>query len=118
MGAFVVLETVARRVVGAAAVERFDTYFEQHAATLSFRVAPGYLGQAAELLQAAAERAQALSIRTLQVYVADRDDDPKTACERGGIVPGGPLARSTARRRRVDGHARLHPDALRRRAAR
>ena len=45
-GAFVVLENREQRIVGAAVLKRFDTFHEQHTATLSFRVCPGYFEQA------------------------------------------------------------------------
>ena len=72
-----VLENREQRIVGAAVLKRFDTFHEQHTATLSFRVCPSYFEQASELLTAAAEKARALSIKTLQIYIADCDDDQK-----------------------------------------
>ena len=74
-GAFVVLENPNQRVVGAAVLERFDTFYEQHVAILSFRVCPSYFEQAPELLNAAGRRAKELSIKTLQSYIADCDDE-------------------------------------------
>ncbi len=76
-GACVVLENPDRRVVGIASFERVDTYHEQHTATLSFRVCPAYTSQTAELLDAAAEQADELSIGILQTHIADCDDDQK-----------------------------------------
>ena len=49
--------------------------YEQHVATLSFRVCPSYFGQASELLRVAAQKARELSITTLQIYIADCDDE-------------------------------------------
>ena len=85
-GAFVVLETCEQRLVGTAVLKRFDTFHEQHIATLSFRVCPSYFEQGAELLTAAAEKATALSIQGLQIYIADCDDDQKEMARAGGFV--------------------------------
>lgn len=85
-GAFVVLENREQRVVGTAVLKRFDTFQEQHIATLSFRVCPSYFDQGAELLTAAAEKAKALSIQGLQIYVADCDDDQKEMLKAAGFV--------------------------------
>jgi len=74
-GVLLVLENHKQRVVGVAALERFDTFYEQHVATLSFRVCPSYFGQVSELLIVAAQKARELSITTLQIYIADCDDD-------------------------------------------
>jgi L-amino acid N-acyltransferase YncA len=90
-GAFVVLENPKRRVVGAAVLERFDTFYEQHVATLSFRVAPSYLGQASELLNAAAQKAKALSIKVLQIYTADCDNEQKALVKAAGFAEEGRL---------------------------
>ena len=85
-GAFVVLENREQRIVGAAVLKRFDTFQEQHIATLSFRVCPSYFEQGAELLTAAAEKAKALSIQGLQIYIADCDDDQKKMLKTVGFV--------------------------------
>lgn len=74
-GVLLVLENHKQRVVGVAALERFDTFYEQHVAILSFRVCPSYFGQAPELLKVAAQKARELSITTLQIYIADCDDE-------------------------------------------
>jgi len=74
-GVLLVLENHKQRVVGVAALERFDTFYEQHVATLSFRVCPSYFGQVSELLIVAAQKARELSITTLQIYIADCDDE-------------------------------------------
>lgn len=84
-GACVVLENPAKRAVGVAALERSDTFYEQHVATLSFRVAPGYFGQAPELLEAAAQKARERAIRVLQIHIADCDDDQKELAVKGGF---------------------------------
>ena len=84
-GACVVLENPKRRVVGVAALERTDTFYEQHVATLSFRVHPGYFSQVPELLDAAAKRAAERAIGVLQVYVADCDDDQKELLKGAGF---------------------------------
>ena len=76
-GAFLVLENSEQRIVGAAVLKRFDTFHEQHIATLSFRVCPSYFEQAPELLTAATEKARELSIKALQIYIADCDEDQK-----------------------------------------
>ena len=85
-GAFVVLENREQRIVGTAVLKRFDTFHEQHIATLSFRVCPSYFDQGAELLTAAAEKAKALSIQGLQIYIADCDDDQKEMVKQAGFV--------------------------------
>lgn len=84
-GACVVLENARNRVVGVAALERVDTFYEQHVATLSFRVCPGYFAQVPALLDAAAKKAGELSIGLLQVYVADCDDDQKELVKAAGF---------------------------------
>lgn len=84
-GAFVVLESPEKRVVGAAALERSDSYLEQHVATLSFRVAPEYLRQTRDLLEAAADRARAQSITILEVYLADYDREQKELLTAAGF---------------------------------
>ena len=85
-GAFVVLENREQRIVGAAVFKRFDAFQEQHTATLSFRVCPSYFGQVPELLTAAAERAQALSLRSLQVNIAACDDEQKQLVRTAGFL--------------------------------
>ena len=85
-GAYLVLESPQKRVVGAAAFERLGTYYEQHAAVLSFRVCPAYFSQARELLDAAASRAAELSIGLLQVHVADRDEEQKALVLSAGFT--------------------------------
>ena len=67
-------------------MERFDTFYEQHSAVLSFRVIPGYFDQATDLLSQAARRAEELSIRTLQTYVADSDDEQKQLLRSAGFL--------------------------------
>ena len=85
-GAFVVLENREQRIVGTAVLKRFDTFHEQHIATLSFRVCPSYFNQAAEFLTAAAEKAKALSIQGLQIYIADCDNDQKETVKKIGFA--------------------------------
>jgi L-amino acid N-acyltransferase YncA len=85
-GAFVVLENPKQRLVGTAVFQRFDTFYEQHVATLSFRVCPGYFDQAAELLTAASQKARELSINTLQIYIADCDAEQKELVKSAGFV--------------------------------
>ena len=72
-------------MVGAAALERSDSYLEQHVATLSFRVAPEYLRQTRDLLEAAADRARAQSITILEVYLADYDREQKELLTAAGF---------------------------------
>ena len=62
-------------MVGAAAMERADTFQEQHVATLGFRTTPEYAEQTADLLDAAMEKAKSISIRTLQISIAACDED-------------------------------------------
>ena len=85
-GAFVVLENREQRLVGTAVLKRFDTFHEQHIAMLSFRVCPSYFEQGPELLTAAAEKAKALSIQGLQIYIADCDNDQKEMAKQAGFV--------------------------------
>ena len=73
MGALMVLEKPGKKAVGAAVLKRFDTFYEQHAALLSFRVVPSYFHQAGELLHTAAKKAESLSIAKLSVYIAECD---------------------------------------------
>ena len=77
-GAVLVLENPAKRMVGLAALNRIDTYYEQHVATLSFRVCPAYLSQARDLLRRMLDIARRISIGIVQVHVADVDEDQKT----------------------------------------
>ena len=93
------LENAKRRLVGLAMVERRGTFAEQHTGILSFRVAPAFSGQAADLLGATVERCAALEIAVLHVYLADCDDDQKQLLEEAGF---GEEARFK-RRLRVDG---------------
>ncbi len=73
------------RLVGAAAVVRENTYFEQHVAALSFRVCPAYMNQGPELIDAAAAKAEELGIGILQVRVADCDEDQKELVRTAGF---------------------------------
>lgn len=84
-GACIVLENPDKRVVGIASLERAGTYFEQHVATLSFRVCPAYTGQTAQLLDAAAEQANELSIGILQTHISDCDREQKELVESCGF---------------------------------
>ena len=106
-GVFVVLENGEQRIVGTAVLKRFDTFHEQHIAILSFRVCPSYFGQGSELLAAAAEKARALSIQGLQVYIADCDDDQKEMVKAAGFVEEARLEESTLRRRKPHRYACL-----------
>ena len=87
-GAFLVLEASGSRVVGAAAFRREDTFYEQHVATLSLRVARGYFSLAAELLETAAARAAALGIRQLALPVAAEDHEPRRLAAAAGFEEG------------------------------
>lgn len=83
-GGVVALESPKSSLVGLAAFHRIDSYMEQHVGTLSFRVSPAYYGQAAELLEAAAQRAADLSIAVLQTFVAEGDHDQAELLEAAG----------------------------------
>ena len=72
-GSFSVLENPKGYVVGAAAIERKDTFVEQHVATLGFRITPEYESQLGELLLDVEDRARSISIRTLQIPMASCD---------------------------------------------
>jgi RimJ/RimL family protein N-acetyltransferase len=84
-GALLALENPKQRVVGMAILERLDTFYEQHVATLSFRVCPDYLQQASELLEASAQRARELSIKILNIYIAECDDEQKELVKAAGF---------------------------------
>jgi GNAT superfamily N-acetyltransferase len=84
-GALLVLENHKQRVVGVAAIERFDTFYEQHVALLSFRVCPSYFEQASELLNAIVRKARELSITTIQTYIADCDDEQIQLVKKAGF---------------------------------
>lgn len=84
-GEVLVLESPANSVVGLAAFHRMDSYYEQHVADFSFRVCPAYYAQAGELLAQALQRAEELSIDTLQVRIADVDDGQKKLIRRAGF---------------------------------
>ncbi len=88
-GGCLVLENPRKRVVGLAAFERMDTFQEQHAAQLSFRVCPAYFGQARELLDAAAAQAAEMSIGVLQVYVGERDGEQMDLLREAGFSEEG-----------------------------
>jgi RimJ/RimL family protein N-acetyltransferase len=72
-GGFLVLENLTGAIVGASVFERIGTFYEQHVATMSFRVTPPYEMQAVGLLAGTIDRARALNIRTLQISVAACD---------------------------------------------
>lgn len=103
-GAFLVLETSDSRVVGAVAFRRFDTFCEQHVAYLSFRLGRAHFDRAADLLDAAAERAAALGIGQLAMMVAAEDDEQRRLAESAGFAEG---ARWPRRLRSGDGFTDL-----------
>ncbi len=74
-GTFLILENQEKRVVGAAVFERLNTFREQHAATLGFRICPTYMGQASDLLESIYQEAERLDVRTLQIHAAGCDED-------------------------------------------
>ena len=84
-GLIMVLENPRRRVVGCAIVERLPTFHQQHVAQLSFRLAPEYGDQTAELLDAAASRAHRIGISVLQAYAAEGDGSAGQALEQAGF---------------------------------
>ena len=84
-GVFLSMENPRGRLVGTAAVERRDTFYEQHVGTLSFRIHPAYFDQTTELLQATAGRARELSITVLQVYLAACDTKQKDLLAAAGF---------------------------------
>ena len=84
-GVTVALENPAGRLVGAAALVRENAYFEQHVATLSFRVCPAYMDQGPEMLEAAAAKAEALGIGILQIRIADCDQDQRQLVRTAGF---------------------------------
>ena len=74
-GLFYVLETADRRAVGAVAIERLSTYYEQHVAHITFRIAPAYLSQAEDLISAVETEARKIGIEILHIQIAGRDID-------------------------------------------
>ena len=90
-GELLVLENPKQRVVGIAALERLNTFYEQHVATLSFRLCPSYYQQASELLSAVHRRARELSVRIINIYIADCDDEQKELVEEVGFSEGARL---------------------------
>ncbi len=84
-GGVLALVNPRKRLVGLAAFHRLDTYYEQHVATLAFRVCPAYMAQAGDLLQSSLERAAALSIGIVQTHIADVDDDQKEIVQAAGF---------------------------------
>ena len=87
-GAFLVLEAPGARVAGAAAFRRFDTFREQHVAEVGFRIGRPYFDRAADLLNAAAERASALGIAQLALMTAGDDGEQRQLAESAGFVEG------------------------------
>ena len=87
-GAFLVLEASDSRVVGAVAFRRIDTFCEQHVAELSFRLGRAHFDRAADLLDAAAERAAALGVGQLALMVAAEDDEQRGLAESAGFAEG------------------------------
>ena len=87
-GAFLVLEASDSRVVGAVAFRRTDTFCEQHVAELSFRIGRAHFDRAADLLDAAVERAAALGIGQLALRVAAEDDEQRQIAESAGFSEG------------------------------
>ena len=98
-GVCLALENAKGRVVGLATVERRGTFAEQHTGILSFRVAPAFSGQTADLFGEVVERCAALEIAVLHVYLADCDVDQKQVLAEAGF---GEEVRFK-RRLRVDG---------------
>ncbi len=84
-GAVVTLESPSGRLVGSAGCVRSPTYYEQHVGTLSFRVCPAYMGQATELVRAAASRAKELAIDYVQLHIAACDVDQRRIAEAAGL---------------------------------
>ena len=103
-GAFLVLEASDSRVVGAVAFRRNATFCEQHVAELSFRIGRAHFDRAADLLDAAAERAAALGIGQLALTVAAEDDEQRGLAESAGFAEG---ARWPGRLRSGDGFSDL-----------
>lgn len=85
-GAVLVLESPTNSVVGLAAFHRMDSYYEQHVATLTFRVSPAYYPQAGDLLRHALQRASELSLEILRVHVADVDEEQKRIVRSAGFM--------------------------------
>ena len=99
-GGYLVLEGPAGVVVGAAAFERVGTFYEQHVATMSFRVVPAYQAETDELLQRTVAEALQIGVRTLQVSIAACDED---MAELAGIAGFVEVARLKDRLRVDDG---------------
>ena len=84
-GTVLVLENPAKKMVGLAALQRIDTYYEQHVATLSFRVCPAYFSQTTDLLRRSLDIARQISVGIVQVHVADEDEDQKRLVRDAGF---------------------------------
>ena len=107
-GAFLVLEADASRVVGAAAFRRRDTFYEQHVATLSLRVARGLLRSGGR--PSGDGRRARRGPRHPPIGAAARGRGRRTAAAGGGgRLRGGPaLAAAAARRGGPLRRPRLH----------
>jgi hypothetical protein len=84
-GAALVLATPKNRMAGLAAVARRDTFEQQHLATLSLRVVPGYIEHAGVLLQAVLERAQRIGVSLVEFPIAAVDDDLAAIASEAGF---------------------------------
>ena len=72
-GDYLVMESPEHSVVGAAAILRFDSYYEQHVAELTLRVVPAYDDHIGEMFLMAEERARNLGISIPQIHAAQCD---------------------------------------------
>lgn len=87
-GAFLVMEAPGSRVVGAAVFRRINSFYEQHVAELSFRIARPFFTHSRSLLDAAAKRAEALGIWQLALMVAATDHEQRLLAAKGGFIDG------------------------------
>lgn len=72
-GFFLVMESPERSVVGAAALFRFDSYYEQHAAELTIRIVLAYDAHIGDLFSEVEKRARSPGISILQIHTAQCD---------------------------------------------
>lgn len=85
-GTTLVLETPTKHVVGLATFHRLPSFYEQHVGTMTFRICSSYQSQSDDLLQALSIEAASIGISTLQVQIADCDDQQKQLVESAGYT--------------------------------
>tara|TARA_Y100000590_G_scaffold397985_1_gene479949 strand:- start:17871 stop:18896 length:1026 start_codon:yes stop_codon:yes gene_type:complete len=92
-GKVFVLENLAKRLVGLLAFQRQKTFYEQHCATVSFRICPTYQNQLKDLIGVAIEAAKKIKIDTFNIHISNIDDEQKDLLDSVGFseiarIPG------------------------------